>query len=284
MMPVIHNRYIKIGNIKARYLTAGESGPPLVLVHGLGASAEIWNDNIQPLARTHRVYVPDLIGFGQTDKPDINYSPFDFLVFLHDFISALSLEKTSLAGLSLGGGIVLLYTLEYQGKVDKLVLVDSAGLGREIALPLRLGSISFLSRWFKMSKPMMGSFMKRLVYDPDVITDGLVDLYYDLLRQPDAMRTVSRVLSSVANLAGAKKDVLVYIRDRLPAITSPTLIVWGREDRVIPLKHGIYGHEQIRGSRLHVFEQCGHIPNLEKPAEFNRLVLDFLGEGSGEQP
>jgi len=131
---------------------------------------------------------------------------------------------------------------------------------------------------------VMASLMKRLVHDPGVITDDLVDFYYEMLAQPHAMRTVARVLSSVANLAGAKKDVLVYIRDRLSRINSPTLIVWGREDRIVPLKHGIYGHRQIRGSRLHVFEQCGHIPNLEKPAEFNRLVLDFLGEGSGEQP
>ena len=280
----IDERYIKIGDIKVRYLTAGESGPPLVLVHGLGASAEIWQENIQPLALNYRVYAPDLIGFGYTDKPDINYSPFDFLVFLDGFISAIGLQKTSLAGLSLGGGIVLLYTLEYPGKVDKLVLVDSAGLGKEMTVPMRLGSIPFLSRWFKVSKPVLASLMKRLVHDPGVITDDLVDFYYEMLAQPHAMRTVARVLSSVANLAGAKKDVLVYIRDRLSRINSPTLIVWGREDRIIPLKHGIYGHGQIRGSRLQVFEQCGHIPNLEKPAEFNRLVLDFLGEGSGEQP
>jgi pimeloyl-ACP methyl ester carboxylesterase len=280
----IDERYIKVGDIRVRYLAAGESGPPLVLVHGLGASAEIWKENILPLAGNYRVHAPDLIGFGHTDKPDINYSPFDFLVFLDGFISALGLQKTSLAGLSLGGGIVLLYTLEYPGKVDKLVLVDSAGLGKEMTVPLRLGSVPFLSRWFKVSKPVMGSLMKRLVHDPGVITDSLVDFYYELLVQPHAMRTVSRVLSSVANLAGAKKDVLVYIRDRLSEISSPTLIVWGREDRIIPLKHGIYGHGQIRGSRLEVFEQCGHIPNLEKPAEFNRLVRDFLGVGSGEQP
>lgn len=284
IMVGIDERYIKVGDIRVRYLAAGESGPPLVLVHGLGASAEIWQENILPLAGNYRVHAPDLIGFGHTDKPDINYSPFDFLVFLDGFISALGLQKTSLAGLSLGGGIVLLYTLEYPGKVDKLVLVDSAGLGKEMTVPLRLGSVPFLSRWFKVSKPVMGSLMKRLVHDPGVITDGLVDFYYELLVQPHAMRTVSRVLSSVANLAGAKKDVLVYIRDRLSEINSPTLIVWGREDRIIPLKHGIYGHGQIRGSRLEVFEQCGHIPNLEKPAEFNRLVRDFLGVGSGEQP
>jgi 4,5:9,10-diseco-3-hydroxy-5,9,17-trioxoandrosta-1(10),2-diene-4-oate hydrolase len=274
----VQNKYIKVGNIKARYLMAGDNGPPLILVHGLGASAEIWKDNIRQLAAAYRVYAPDLIGFGHTDKPDINYSPFDFVVFLQDFINALGFEKVNMIGLSLGGGIALLYTLENPERIDRLILVDSAGLGKEMTVPMKLGSISFFSRWFKVSKPILEGLMKRLVYNPDVITSGLVDLYYKLLAQPDSMRTISRVLSSVANLAGAKKDVLVLIRDRLNAIKSPTLIVWGKDDRILPLEHGIYGQQQIPGSRLYVFEQCGHIPNLEKPHEFNELVLKFLEE------
>lgn len=246
-------------------------------MHGLGASAEIWKDNIGELSAGHRVYAPDLVGFGHTDKPDIKYAPFDFLVFLQAFIDTLGFEKVSMAGLSLGGGIALLYALENPERIDKLVLVDSAGLGKEMTVPMKLGSISFLSRWFKVSKPILEGLMKRLVYNPDVITGGLVDLYYKLLSQPDSMRTISRVLSSVANLAGAKKDVLVMIRDRLSTLKAPTLIVWGKEDRILPLEHGIYGQQQIQGSKLFVFEQCGHVPNLEKPHEFNELVLKFLG-------
>lgn len=274
----IVNKYIKLGGIRARYLAAGETGPVLVLVHGLGASAEIWKDNIRELAAGHRVYAPDLIGFGHTDKPDIKYSPFDFLAFLKDFIDALGFERVSMIGQSLGGGITLLYTIQNPERINKLILVDSAGLGREMTIPMRLGSISFLSRWFKVSKPMLEALTKRLVYDPDVITSGLVDLYHKLLAQPDSMRTISRVLSSVADLAGAKKDVLSLIRDRLNEIKAPTLIVWGKEDHILPLDHGIYGQQQIPGSLLYVFEQCGHIPNLEKPREFNELVLKFLGQ------
>jgi len=270
------NKYLKVGNIRARYLAAGESGPPLVLVHGLGASAEIWKDNIGALGEAYRVYAPDLVGFGHTDKPDISYSPFDFLAFLQDFVNALGFERVCMAGLSLGGGITLLYAIENPGRIDKLVLVDSAGLGKDMPIPMRLGSISFLSRWLKVSRPVLEGMMKRLVYDPDVISTGLVDLYYKLLSQPDAMRTISRVLSSVASLAGAREDVLKLIRDRLNAIQAPTLIVWGKEDRLLPLEHGIYGKSQIPGSKLFVFEQCGHIPNLEKPREFNEIVLKFL--------
>lgn len=275
-MATIKNCYIKMPGMRTRYLCAGEAGPPVILVHGLGASAEIWKDNIGPLAESHRVYAPDLVGFGHTDKPDIKYNPQDFILFLKGFMDAVGLEKASLVGLSLGGGIALLFTIEYPARVEKLVLVDSAGLGPEMTLPMKLGSMAFFTKWLKFSKPMLASGMKRLVYNQDVVTEGLVDLYYKMLAKPDAMRTVSRVLSSVATLAGARKDVLGLIRERLHTIDVPTLIVWGREDRIIPLKHGIQGQEQIRGARLYIFDACGHIPNLEKPAEFNRIVLDFL--------
>lgn len=272
----VENNCIQMGGIRVRYLAAGGSGPPLVLVHGLGASADIWKDNIEELAVSHRVYAPDLVGFGYTDKPDIRYSPLDFLAFLGDFTTALGLEKTSMAGLSLGGGITLLYALDCPERVDRLVLVDSAGLGREMTLPLRIGSIPLPLHWFKAPRPVLRALMKRLVYNPDVITDGLVDLYCDMLARPEARRTVFRVLGSVANLAGAKREALALTRDRLDTIKAPTLIVWGKDDHILPPDHGIYAEQQIPGSRLHVFGRCGHMPNLEKPREFNELVLKFL--------
>jgi pimeloyl-ACP methyl ester carboxylesterase len=221
-----------------------------------------------------------MVGFGHTDKPDISYAPVDLVVFLQDFIDALGLEKVSMIGLSLGGGIALLYAIRNPERLEKLVLVDSAGLGREMTLPMRLCSISFLGRWLKVSKPVLRRFMKRLVFNPDIITAGLVDLHYSLLSQPGAMRTIGRVLSSAASLAGARQEVLALTRDRLPTVKFPTLIVWGKEDRILPLKHGIFAHRQIAGSRLCVFKQCGHIPNLEKPREFNQLVLKFLDQSS----
>lgn len=270
---------MKVGDVRVRCLEAGAGGPPLVLVHGLGASADIWKDNILQLSAGYRVYAPDLIGFGRTDKPDIGYSPFDFVAFLRNFTGALNLEKVSMAGLSLGGGIALLYALEYPQRIDRLILVDSAGLGREMTLPLRLGSIPFPLHWFKAPRPVLRGLMKRLVYNPDVITADLEDLYCNMLSHPEARRTVFRVLGSVANLAGAKKEALALTRGRLSTIKAPTLIVWGKNDRILPPDHGIYAQQQIPGSRLHVFEQCGHMPNLEKPREFNELVLKFLEQG-----
>jgi 4,5:9,10-diseco-3-hydroxy-5,9,17-trioxoandrosta-1(10),2-diene-4-oate hydrolase len=272
------NNFLEAGGIRVRYLAQGGSGPPLVLVHGLGASADIWKDNIGALAVSHRVYAPDLVGFGYTDKPDIRYSPFDFLAFLRNFINALGLGKVSMAGLSLGGGIALLYALEDPEGIDRLVLVDSAGLGREMTLPLRLGSIPLPFHWFKAPRPVLRGLMKRLVYNPDVITTGFTDLYYEMLSRPEARRTVFRVLGSLANLSGAKKEALVLTHDRINTIKAPTLIVWGKDDRILPLDHGIYAERQIPECRLQIFEQCGHMPNLEKPREFNEQVLKFLSE------
>lgn len=275
-MNAVQECCIEAGGIRTRYLRAGERGTALVLVHGLGASADIWKDNLLPLAAAHRVFAPDLVGFGRTDKPDINYNPRDFVLFLDAFLDATGLEKARLVGLSLGGGIALAYTLEFPQRVDKLVLVDSAGLGPEMTLMMRLGSIPILSRWIKVSKPLMGSLVRRLVHDPAIVTEGLVNLFYGMLSAPGSMRTVSRVLNSVATLSGAREEVLVPIAQRLHTIDVPTLIVWGREDRIIPVKHGIEGTRRIPGSRLHIFDRCGHLPNIEKSEEFNRLVLEFL--------
>ncbi len=274
----IQERFIKLGKLHTRYLCSGETGPPVVLIHGIGASADIWKKNIRELARSSRVYAPDLVGFGYTDKPDIPYSPANFAHFLNAFTTSLGIGTASLIGLSLGGGIALLYTLDHPDRVEKLVLVDSAGLGKEVTLPMRLGTISFLASWLKVSRGTFGGLMHRLVYDPAVITEDLVTLYYSMYKSPGYMQIVSRVLKSVANLRGAKKNIIEDINERVPLIATPTLIIWGREDRIIPLKHALYAEQVIPGARLHVFEECGHLPNLEKPNEFNAIVTDFLSE------
>jgi len=139
------DKYIKIGAINTRYWHQGDQGAPVILIHGLGVSADIWMHNIEALAQRYRVYVPDVIGFGKTDKPDTEYTAALFATFINDFMSALNIEKPTLIGNSLGGGIALQYTLLYPDKVDKLVLVDSAGLGIDASLPLRCGWYPFLS-------------------------------------------------------------------------------------------------------------------------------------------
>ena len=175
-------RYIQAGRVRARYLSAGDSGTNVILLHGLGDCAEIWKHNLGALGRRHRVFAPDLVGFGFTEKPPDDYSPSLFTGFIHDFMSALGIERASLVGHSLGGGIALQYVLAFPSRVEKLVLAASAGLGLETSWPLRLSTLPFVGPWvLHPTRRILSAFFRRIVYDPAVIDRDFVDLRYRLL-------------------------------------------------------------------------------------------------------
>ena len=224
-MPQDH--YIRAGDINTRYWVLGNQGSPVILIHGLGASAEIWMHNVEVLVTQHRVYVPDLVGFGRSDKPTVSYSPYYFTRFINDFINALNIERASLVGQSLGGGIALLYTLQFPDKVDKLVLVDSTGLGKEVIFTLKLMSLPIIGELMTRSNRLEVSlFFKLAVRNPVVITEDFVETYYELFSQPGAQRFLLNLVRSIVNMRGGRKDVLAPIMTNLHRITAPTLIVW----------------------------------------------------------
>ena len=271
------DQYINVKGIKTRYWTAGDKGPILLLIHCFGASVEIWQHNIEPLAKFYRVYAIDLVGFGRTDKHEGTYTPPLMVQFIDDAMTALNLEKVTLIGLSMGGGLSILYTLRFPHKVDKLVLIDSAGLGKEIIFSIRLISLPFLGELFtKPSRKMAYLFFKPTVLDSNQLKGQFTDIYYELFSLPGAQMAMLKVLRSGCTFFGLKKNVLNETMMNLHRITSPTLIIWGKQDVMLPLKQAYYAKEKIPDSKLHIVEQCGHMPNFEKPDEFNQVVLDFL--------
>jgi len=275
--------YIDVNGVRTRYRQAGGGGLPVILIHGLGASAEIWSANIGALASRHRVYVPDLPGFGHTEKPEwMDYGPGAYSRFVRDFMAALGIGRAALVGHSLGGGVALRVILDDPGRVDRLILVSSAGLGREVSLPLRIASIPFFDRiFFKPPLPVFIRFLHRLVYYRAAITPEFAHLYYEMFFQPGSVRAFTSILRNIATLRGARPGILEPIREGLGAITAPALILWGRQDRILPVSQAFDAAGRIPGARLHVFERCGHMPNVEYPKEFNRLVLEFLQEDRG---
>ncbi len=279
----LRDRFIEVGGANTRYLQRGDEGSPVVLIHGLGASAEIWSANIGSLATRHRVYVPDLPGFGRTEKPEwMDYSPGAYSRFLLDFMTALGIGRAALVGHSLGGGVALRAILDDPGRVDRLILLSSAGLGQDVSLPLRIASLPFFDRiFFKPPLPVFTRFLHRLVFDPAAITADFARLYYEMFFQPASVRAFTSILRTIATLRGARPGVLELIRAGLGTITAPTLILWGRQDRILPVSQALDAAGRIPGARLHVFERCGHMPNVEYPEEFNRIVLDFLQEDRG---
>jgi 4,5:9,10-diseco-3-hydroxy-5,9,17-trioxoandrosta-1(10),2-diene-4-oate hydrolase len=178
--------------------------------------------------------------------------------------------------------VALRVILDDPGRVDRLILVSSAGLGREVSLPLRIASLPFFDRFFfKPSLPVFIRFLHRLVYDPAAITPEFAHLYYEMFFQPGSVRAFTSILRTIATLRGARPGILEPIREGLGAITVPALILWGRQDRILPVSQAFDAAGRIPGARLHVFERCGHMPNVEYPEEFNRILLDFLAEDRG---
>ncbi len=274
---VLQDRYVKIGEINTRYWVCGDHGTAVILLHGLGASAEVWIHNIFALAEQHRVYAPDMVGFGRSDKPSVSYLPSYLVGFIHEFLAALNIERASFVGLSIGGGLALQYTLRYRDQVEKLVLVDSAGLGRETTILLRLATLPFVGELFGRPSPKkLALCIKRLVYNPALATEDLIKLYCELYSQRDARKAFLKVLRAICTIRGVRTDILHPILANLTTITAPTLIIWGKQDRILPVRHAYLAREKIPDSQLHIFDYCGHIPNFEHPEEFNRLVLAFL--------
>jgi pimeloyl-ACP methyl ester carboxylesterase len=255
---------ITIYGQKIHYLEAG-SGPNLILLHGLGGSSQAWQFNIGPLAEKYHVFVPDQIGFGKSDKPLVNYRIRTYVDFLDQFCKQLKIERPSLIGNSMGGWIAAIYAATYPDRVDKLVLADAAGYA-----PPK----DFDTRTFFGLNPTTKAEMKILVgkvfYNKAFQSDAAIDQSMTVRLGAGDGYTIKSITDSIIR----GED---FLDDVVKSIKSPTLLVWGREDGLVPLSDGERLHKDIAGSTLVVIEECGHIPNVEKAGEFNAAVLKFLG-------
>lgn len=236
-------------------------GPVVILLHGLGSVKEIWIANYAALASKYHVYAIDQIGFGHSDKPLLEYKIATFVDFLHGFMQAQNIGKATLVGNSLGGWIALDFAAQHPEMVEKLVLVDSAGLSSMHAPTVDLNASSLAG---------MRAILEAVFYNKQMVTDPTVlQVFTDHVRNNDAY-TIQRMLAGL---------VTPQFEDaKLAGIHAPTLVVWGRQDELIPLAAGEKLRDGIAGAKLVVFDQCGHVPQLEKAVEFNQALLDFLGK------
>ena len=271
----------EVGNTTIHYVTAG-SGEPVVLLHGLGTSIYSWHRNIGPLSQRYRVIAPDLPGHGYSVNHDGRYELPSALEFLDGFLDHLDISRVNLVGSSMGGCIALRASLDLPGRVRRLVLVSSAGLGREVAYILRLPGLPGVGK--RLSKPTRKKTLwslKRLVYDHSLITDELIDECHRYRAMSGANHTTAKVLRYGVDVLGQKDRVIML--DRLGELDIPVQIVWGAQDRFIPLRHGYAALERIRNAKLHIFDRCGHWPHMEKADAFNLTVSQFLDESGVEE-
>ncbi|HEV2492252.1 MAG TPA: alpha/beta hydrolase [Terriglobia bacterium] len=248
---------------KIRYHETGQ-GPNLIFLHGLGSNSAIWAANIGPLSAKYHVYAVDQIGFGRSDKPLIDYKIETFVEFLQGFMQAAGIPKASLVGNSLGGWIAADFAAQHPAMVDKLVLVDAAGMrpvGGMTKLAVDLNPSSLAG---------MRQILEYIVYDKQFVTDALVrHAFEEHLRDGDGY-TIERTLAGAFSTDQFEDE-------KARTIHAPTLVLWGHEDALIPLSSAERFQKTIPGSKLVVLNQCGHVPEIEKPQEFNQALLDFLG-------
>jgi pimeloyl-ACP methyl ester carboxylesterase len=275
---LLNDQFINVDGIRTRYWAAGEKGSTVILVHGLGGFIENWDKNILPLSTQHRVYALDLIGFGQTDKTPLIRDIYELESFLLAFMKAMKIEKASLIGNSLGGGLVLQIALNHPEKVEKLVLVDNAGIGRDVLIDFRMCTLPFLNKFLvRSNKKSTLRLLKKLVYDETKVTPEFFDISYNYASAPGASKSLMNTLCAGISFGGQKAEVVRALKNRLGMLKVPTLIIWGKQDRIIPVTHAQIAVKNIPNAKLEIFDKCGHIPMYECPEKFNKIVQEFLG-------
>jgi pimeloyl-ACP methyl ester carboxylesterase len=268
--------YTSVDGINTRYWQMGERGSTIILLHGGNGSIEFWIYNIPTLAQHHRVYAVDMVGSGKSDYPDRSYSLTDQAEFLAGFMTALELDTATLIGNSMGGGIALAFTRLYPDRVDRLVLVDSMGFGREISLGIRLITLPAIVSLLRPGRWMIPAMLKSNFYQGKQLPPEWLEYRYPIFAIPGRNSVILRLGQSNFNLRGVLPEVYQPILDSLAQITQKTLIIWGEFDRIIPVKHAYIAAAALPNNQLEIFPNCGHHPYLEYPAKFDRLVLEFL--------
>lgn len=260
----MQEEFVTVEGSRIRYLKAGSSKKNLVLIHGLGASAERW-DLVMPIfSKYFTVYVPDLIGFGLSDKPSADYTTEFFTRFVTLFLRELGIKKAIIMGSSLGGQIAVEYASTNQTSVEKLILVSPAGA-------------------MKQSTPALDAYIMAALYpDPDsaknafsimtgnnkTVSQTTIDSFVQRMLMPNAKFAF---MSTLLGLKNAPE-----ISTKLEILGIPTLVIWGELDPVIPIKYAEYFIKNIRDCRFYQMKDCGHTPYVEDPPEFAKIVLDFL--------
>jgi pimeloyl-ACP methyl ester carboxylesterase len=252
---------------KIQYVEAG-TGPTVILLHGLGGSSQAWQFNIAALAEKYHVFAPDQIGFGKSDKPLVNYRIRTYVDFLDQFCKQLKIEHATLVGNSMGGWIAAMFTASFPDRVDKLVLEDAAGYTPPKGFDMRT-----LFGLNPTTRAGMKVLIGKVFYNKAFQTDAVVDQSIAARLAAGDGYTINSITESIIR----GED---YLDDVVKTIKRPTLIIWGRQDGLVLLADGERFNREIAGSKMIVIDECGHVPNVEKPGEFNAAVLKFLAEGA----
>lgn len=262
----MNEKFISIDENKIRYLESGNSDNILVLIHGLGASAERWEYVIPHFQNNYRVIVPDLIGFGYSDKPLVDYTTEFFSEFLKKFLEKLEISKPVIIGSSLGGQITAEYAIGNNNSIQKLILVSPSGVMKHSTPALDAYVMAALYPDQQMAKnafEMMSGASKD-------IHPKIIENFVKRMQLPNAK------MAFMSTLLGLKNSEI--LTEKLSSITVPTMVIWGELDPVIPVKYADSIVSTIKDCRFYRMDGCGHTPYVENPEGFVKIVKEFLGK------
>jgi len=265
-------KFVDLDGRRTHYTEQGE-GDPVILLHGFFYDSYLWAANIDALARNFKVYALDFWGCGYSTREPLDYGYPLYAEQLLLFMDRLGIQRASLVGQSMGGGTAVQFCVQHRQKVNKLLLVDVAGMpnplpvmGKFFNLP-RIGELFMgLNTDLIRKQGLRDSF----IHNRALITDN----YFENVTRFHKIEKTTEVL-----LAIMRKQFFDKLSDEIHALAQmdpPVLIVWGREDTATPLRRGEEVHRILKGSRLEILDGAGHVPNFERADEFNRLAIDFL--------
>jgi pimeloyl-ACP methyl ester carboxylesterase len=272
-------RHVTLHGHDVGYRMAGE-GPAIVLIHGMAGSSRTWRDVMPLLARQHTVIAPDLLGHGESAKPLGDYSLGAYASGLRDLVvGALGIERATLVGQSLGGGVAMQLAYQHPEFCERLVLVGSGGLGREVSWMLRALTLPAAEYVMPLLFPRFArrsdDKLARFFHERGVRAPHLAELWSAYASLPETpnrhafIRTLRAVIDPGGQTASAKDRLYL-------AAAVPTLIVWGDRDDIIPVEHAYAAHELMPGSRLEIFERAGHFLHAEQPTRFAEVLAEFI--------
>jgi len=256
------------------------SGPAVLLVHGITSSSRTWRSVMPALAEHYDVIAPDLLGHGRSAKPRGDYSLGGYASGLRDLLVALEVPAATVVGHSLGGGVAMQFAYQFPDRVERLVLVDSGGLGSEVSLVLRAATLPGAEYVLPLlaSSPLrgagaaLGSVLGRVGLRASADVRGMAE-GFESLGDAEARRAFVHTARSVIDPAGQRVDATdrLYLAEHVPS-----LIVWGDRDRMIPVRHGHDAHEHMPNSRLEIFPGAGHFPFNDDPERFVATLHEFI--------
>lgn len=263
---------VDLGGHSTHYLERG-AGRPVILLHGFFYDSQMWHANIGALATQFKVYAIDLWGFGYSTRHPMNYGYPLYSRQLLEFMDALAIQKASMIGQSMGGGTILKFALSHRDRIDRVILVDPAGMPNPEPLMARIATLPGIG---EIMYGLQSDFLRKLalrrnfIHDPSYITEA----YFENVTRFHKVQGTSEVMLAI--LRKRFFDTLLEDIHAFGEMGVPTLIVWGREDQSIPVERGKAMHALLKNSRLEIIDRAGHCPHDEQSALFNQLAIEFL--------